>query len=302
MLASESRKGADMSDEMQKLFKEAAKIASAVPESMQEAAFNRALDMLTGGEQAPDKSTPTLRRSGNKRASPGNADTGTPAVDRVGKVTAITRDSASEVDQESTALGRSIALLVVAEREAGVDGLTAPEIATILTEKFRHKTSRQAVQSAMDTAGNMVDRQKSVGGAAAVYRVMKNGEEWLSKPADQRSGASGGTRSRRRSGGTKTAPAAPAKTTPAAKKTAPAKKSVSVGAGRRVGPKAVLESLIKDGYFSEPRAMADIRQHVRDQRAMNLSNQDLSPTLIRLLREHKLKRSKVENQYVYSAG
>jgi hypothetical protein len=64
----------------------------------------------------------------------------------------------------------------------------------------------------------------------------------------------------------------------------------------------VLEALISEGYFSEPRGMADIKQHVRDQKAISFDTGDLSPTLIRLLREGKLKRSKVEKQYVYTAG
>jgi hypothetical protein len=121
-----------MSGDMQELFKEAAKIAAVVPESMQEAAFNRALDMLTGSEETPAKSTPTPRRPGKKRASSGNGgDAGTPAVDRVAQVTAIPRDAAPGVDQETSVHGRSIALLVAAKREAGVDGLTAREIATV---------------------------------------------------------------------------------------------------------------------------------------------------------------------------
>jgi len=64
------------------------------------------------------------------------------------------------------------------------------------------------------------------------------------------------------------------------KKATGAKKTAPTGAGRRTaGPKAVLESLIDDGYFSEPRGMGDIRQHIRDQRAINFGTSDVSPTL-----------------------
>lgn len=288
-----------MPSDMQELFKEAAKIASVVPESMQEAAFNRALDMLTGNEQPRGEST-SHRRAGKKRAS-ASADGGraeAQASDRIALVTAISREAAPEVDQEMSVQGRSIALLVAAKREANVDGLTSPEIAKVLTEKFRHKTTRQAVTQAMDAAGSKIDRHRS-GNEPAIYRVMKAGEDWLVTPADQRTTASG-ARSRRRTGAKKAG--VPATKSSTAKRAAPAKKSASAGAGRRIGPKGVLESLIDDGYFSEPRGIADIRQYVRDQRAIGFTNNDLSPTLIRLLREGKLKRSKVDKQYVYTAG
>lgn len=292
------------SQDMQELFKEAAEIAAVVPEPMQEAAFHRALDLLTGNGQTPGKSTPTPRRAAQKRTSGGGRDDETPEGDRVARVTAMSRDDAAEVDQETTVQGRSIALLVAASREAEVDGLTAPEIAKILTEKFRHRTTRQAVQQAMDTSGKMVDRQKS-GSSAALYRVMKAGEDWLATPDDQRTSASTKARSRRsnaKRGGT----SSPAKTAGANKTSSSAKKAASVtrssSAGRHTGPKAVLEDLIREGYFSDARSMADIKQHIRDEKAISFEGGDLSPTLIRLLRERKLKRSKVGKHYVYTAG
>jgi hypothetical protein len=165
------------SGDLQEIFKRAAEIAAVVPESMQEAAFHRALDALTGTDLAQAKKTAARRgaKKSSSRGGGGDAGSGQAEADRVAQVTAISKDDAPEVDRESTALGRSIALLVVADREAGVDGMTAPEIAQVLTEKFRHRTSRQSVQSALDAAGNMVDRHKP-GSGAALYRVMKPGE------------------------------------------------------------------------------------------------------------------------------
>lgn len=290
---------------MQELFKEAAKIAAVVPESMQEAAFHRALDLLTGNTPTAAKPTATPSRASKTRTVGGGEDAGPPEGDRVARVTAISRDDAPEVDQETSVQGRSIALLVAAGREADVDGLTAPEIAKVLTEKFRHRTTRQAVQQAMDTAGNMVDRQKSASGAA-VYRVMKAGSDWLAKPADERTAASKGARSGRRPSPKKASASPPAKTASPKTTSSTEKKAASTmrssSAGRKTGPKAVLEALISDGYFSEPRGMADIKHHIRDQKAISFEASDLSPTLIRLLREGKLKRSKAEKQYVYTAS
>jgi hypothetical protein len=288
------------SQDMQELFKEAAKIAAVVPESMQEAAFHRALDLLTGNGQTPVKRTTTPRRASKERSS-GGGGAGTAKDDRVGRVMAISRDDIPEVDQETTVLGRSVALLVAASREANVDGLTAPEIARILTEKFRHRTTRQAVLQALDSSGNMVDRQKS-GNSAAVYRVMNAGEDWLAKPSGQRTAASNGARSRRPKAKKAAAPS-PAKTASTKKTSNSATKAGRrATTGRKTGPKAVLETLINEGYFSEPRDIADIRSHIRDQKALSFDSHDLSPALTRLLREGKLKRNKAEKQYVYTSG
>lgn len=290
-----------MSDsvDMQELFKEAAKIAAVVPESMQEAAFHRALDALLGNTEtaAATKSISSRRRT--KKQAPGGGKR-MDQDNRVSRVTAVPRDEAPEVDKETSVLGRSIALLVVASREADVDGLTAPEIAQILTEKFRHRTTRQAVQSALDGAGNMIDRQR-LGNSAAIYRVMRPGEEWLGKPPEER--ASG---SSRRRAGTKSVTASPPKKRASAQKSSLTKKSAaasrSSNAARRTGPKAALEVLISEGFFKEPRGIADIRKELRDQKALNFASTDLSPGLTRLLREGKLMRTKTEKQYVYSAG
>src|SRR4051812_30927465 len=119
------------SGDMQELFKRAAEIAAVVPESMQEAAFHRALDALTGTDQARAKKMAARRRGKESSSRGGGGEAGSGLADRVAQVTAISKDDAPEVDRESTALGRSIALLVVAEREAGVDGMTAPEIAQV---------------------------------------------------------------------------------------------------------------------------------------------------------------------------
>jgi hypothetical protein len=292
-------------DDMQELFKEAAEIASVVPPSMQEAAFHRALDLLTGTGSSNPRPAVVEPRNPNGGRVEREGQRPEEAVDGLASVMAVSREKAPEVDQEQAVLGRSIALLVVASREAGVDGLTAKDIAQILTEKFRHRTTRQAVIMALDNAGNKVDRHKS-GTAAAVYRVMRAGEEWLATPADKR-GRPAAAKARRRatskkaSAPTKATAAAPtdAKTEKPAK-AAKAAKAGSPGRGRK-GPKAMLEILIGEGFFSTPRTIGDIRTELRDQKAMSFEATDLSPGLTRLLREGKLRREKADKQYVYSA-
>ena len=69
--------------DLKELFKQAAEIAKQVPESMQEAAFNRAVDLLTEGIPASDKTTTpkkaTMRRASQKTGD--SASTAPPPAD-----------------------------------------------------------------------------------------------------------------------------------------------------------------------------------------------------------------------------
>ncbi len=55
--------------DLKEVFKEAAEIAKQVPESMQEAAFNRALDLLTTDSRTKVSSRKTNRKTTSKRSS-----------------------------------------------------------------------------------------------------------------------------------------------------------------------------------------------------------------------------------------
>jgi hypothetical protein len=68
----------------------------------------------------------------------------------------------------------------------------------------------------------------------------------------------------------------------------------------RVGPKAALEQLLELGYFDQPRTIRDIVSHLQQRRALTFASTDISPTLVRLLREQKLDRLRnADNQYEY---
>ena len=56
--------------ELKKLFKQAAEIAQNVPESMQEAAFNRAIDLLTQGIPEHRQSRGTEAKSKPRKDKP----------------------------------------------------------------------------------------------------------------------------------------------------------------------------------------------------------------------------------------
>jgi hypothetical protein len=281
-------------EELIALFKRAAEVASAVPESMREAAFHRALDAL----QDDAKPSPSPRPSA-KRASRPALDGQPAARDPISALNDLERSRAPEVDNEAGALGKSLALLRVAEREFSIERLSAPQIAQILTEKFRWRVTRQAVTQALGNAGRLVDRRTE--GRTVTYRLMQPGEDWLDTDPDSRTSAAG-----RRSSSTRGAPVAErrerAKKT-ASKKVARSAEAASRGRRTRVGPKAAVESLISSGYFSMPRTLGELQEKLRHDRALRFKPTDLSPALTRLLREGQLSREKnADGQYEYIAA
>jgi hypothetical protein len=167
---------ADTDDEAQRLAeitKRAAAIAALVPEHLQVAAFNRAFDELSGGS-APLSADQKKTRSSSKRAaatppaSEGEAATDDPAGVLIEN---LSRPDHPEILNATSGLDKALHLLRAADTEHGIDGLTAAVIAKVLTEKFRWRMTRQAIQQALDGAGNLVDRvpQKPRG---TLYRLM----------------------------------------------------------------------------------------------------------------------------------
>jgi hypothetical protein len=108
-------------EELTALFKRAAEIASAVPEPMREAAFHRALDALQQGTTAGQSSRGARGRTGR-----GESKTPSPGADPVRDLNNLERSRAADVDNETGALGKALALLRVAERELSIERLSAP--------------------------------------------------------------------------------------------------------------------------------------------------------------------------------
>src|SRR5690242_7426604 len=135
-------------------FKEAAELAKLVPESMQAAAFDRALSLLLGDtEPAAKVRTPAI----SARSSPSDRSPVSSLI------AAIDRTVHPDVVRSPRVLERAMHVLRMAKDHHATDGLTAPEIAEVLNEKFRVTTTRQAVQGALDSAGKFVDRTPSNG-------------------------------------------------------------------------------------------------------------------------------------------
>lgn len=278
-------------DPQKDLFKRAAEIASVVPEPMQDAAFQRALDMLQE-EEAGHSS----RRSSPKRSQ--RTSTETSIDSKVGStkpddvlIEGIDRTKHTEVADEPKVLERALHILKIAHDEFGIDGLSANEIARVLTEKFRIRTTRQRVNQVLDSATTLVDRASGAGRRGARYRIMAPGERHLAKPRDEGKDRTD-TTSRKSTSQPRRA----------ARKQAKSKGPSATSQRRRrsVGPRAAIDGLLSDGYLDEPRTIGDVRDYLESKKGRTFKVTDISPTLTRMLRDGSLDREKTEaGQYEY---
>lgn len=88
------------------------------------------------------------------------------------------------------------------------------------------------------------------------------------------------------------------KKTETTKENSPKKTSAPKG---RPGPVKTLEQLIEDKYFTTKRTIGEIVQHCNDHLAVTLKSTDISGTLMKMVRDRKLKRTKnpETKQYEY---
>lgn len=283
-----------MTKDMKSLFKQAAEIAAQVPESMHDAAFNRALDMLMQEQGLTPK--PSASNAARRGATPRRKESPSPSdsqdiVD--GLMHGLNRTEHPEVAKASRVLDRSLYLLRAAKDKLNIDGLTPPQIARVLTDKFRVKTTQPAVSMALAAAGDKVDRER-VGGAF-VYRIMGSGEAYLDGPRDKESPApSRRTKPRKPKGRLRSAPG----------RQAQAKNGNSKPTRRsgRPGPKAMIENLLDGGFFSQGRTISQIQKHLQKAEGRPYKPTELSPALLRLLRQKRLARDEnADGQYEYKA-
>jgi hypothetical protein len=296
---------------LRKAFAQAAEIAGAVPEPMQEAAFNRALDEVLGVAPVPEPKADSpehpARKSRGGRQPPKTRPEQTegPAESLIAQ---INRTNYPEIFSAGSVLDRALRVLRLAEEEFGVEFLSAPEIAQVLKEKFRLPTTHQAVRQALAARPQYVDTQSvkrgSRGRAVVAYRIMSPGADFLD------------------AGGTASEETQPAKRAPTRRRAAPRRRSTAKkkskaeereqpdasGESRssastprsRLGPKRALGELIAEGFFDEPRTIADAKERLRHKKGLSFTLQDLSPALVRLLREGSLDREQGDGgQYEY---
>lgn len=257
------------------LFKRASEIAAVVPEAMQPAAFQRALDMLMDSEKMTTDSdrareTRTSRQSRHKKDVRLVDDPAEMLIE------GINRTKHPEVAKAAKALDRSLMVLRIAQDEFDIDGLTAVQIARVLTERFRLRTTRQRVSQVLDGERAFVDRVAASKGSAARYRLMAPGERHLDQGLPEETTAPKRQRPRRQR----------------TSKVANRSKRKTGARGTRRGPRSALDDLVSSGYFSEPRTIGEVREYLESKRGLAYKITDLSPAFTRMLRSAALDRDK----------
>ncbi|MDB5412338.1 MAG: hypothetical protein JWR10_673, partial [Rubritepida sp.] len=277
-----------MASNLEDLIKQAAAAAESAPAHLQEAAFNQAFSFLSGTQNpqaAPARQQPAAKSRAKAQIDP--ADEGGFAA----MLASIDSSSFPSLNADTPLLNRSLTVLKVAKDEYGLDGLTAPQIATVLTDVLRIKTLRQNVNAVLDEARREVARSRP--GRSVLYRIMGDGEKYL---AGGSASSARTTKKSRAAAPRQTAKAAETKTKPGGEK---AKKPATRRSGRP-GPKGALGELIDDGFFAEPRGMPQMIEHLSRTKGHSYKVTDLSPALVRLVREKKLARDRDgSSQYRY---
>ena len=168
--------------ELQDLLKRAGEISKVVPEALREAAFNRAFDVLTGTISPLAHEVAEVPVGKIERLQKKAADDPEKPSDYL--LAHLDRTSYPQVSSAARVLDRALHVLRIARDDFDIDGLGAPDIARVLTEKFRLRVSRQAVQQSLDAARNQVDKLSGHGRKA--YRIMDPGERYLDSLEVQR--------------------------------------------------------------------------------------------------------------------
>ncbi len=101
--------------DLKEIFKQASEIAQQVPEAMQEAAFNRALDLLTDAPEAEEGPKQKRDRSSSK-------DSDHVSVDEL--LQRIDSTQHPGVRSATKVLDRSLMILQIALNDHSIDGLT----------------------------------------------------------------------------------------------------------------------------------------------------------------------------------
>lgn len=268
--------------DLKELFKQAAEIAQQVPENMQEAAFNRALEMLTRTEETeiPHQATPQKISKRVIQSPEYKKDQKTESIESL--IENMDSTQHPGVTSATKVLDRALMILQIALSEHNVDGLSPGEIAKILTEKFRISTTPAAVRMTIGTQTTLVNRVKR--GQGYIYRIMGPGEDYLAhlKKSDVES--------------TQTIPpqtqetARKKKITTTKKKTIK-KKNISKGTAKSpIGPKAAIVELVNSGFFSESKTGPEVQEYLSKKRGFSFGTDSLRFTMLRLVRDGLLER------------
>jgi len=289
--------------DLKEIFKQAAEIAAQVPESMQAAAFDKAVDLLTRSDE-PQIEQQESRTGGKqpKKQTPVSKEQAAKPLDQL--LHSIDSTQYPEIGAAGKVLDRSLMVLKLALEDHEVDGLKTGDISKVLTDKFRIGTSSNAVNMALSSASDLVNRVPV--GQGFIYRIMEPGLRYLREmPADQ----DGTTKPIRKS--TSHRKRKPKATDSSEKnadkvdkqkgvsKKSSAKKTKST---QKIGPKVAVQSLIDSGFLSVPRTGPEIQAELSKKRGLNFDITAIRVALLRLLRDQKIERDEnKEGQYEYRA-
>ena len=283
-------------------FKQAAEIASQVPEQMREAAFNRALDLLTGAIGASSPPSNLMKHKSRpekigKRAVPPPADVDTGNVAEL-LLSAIDSTNHPGVMSATKVLDKALMILQIARQNHGVDGLTPATISRLLTEKFRIRTSDAAVRMALGKSADLVNRLSE--GKGFIYQIMAPGETYLAHVA----GGQAQVKPSKRNQSKKKTEARPASKKKSKKSSdsvvdkSPAKKNQG-----KLGLKSEIIALQSSGFFKEAKTPAQIHDYLKRKRGHKFGVPQISIALLRMVRDSLLERDENEDgQYEYRSS
>lgn len=295
--------------DLKELFKQAAEIAKQVPDSMQVAAFNRAVDLLTGGAAAPPPAPARTPRRVSRASGKTTdlAEAGTSVAELIEQIDSTQHPG---VRTSANVLDRALMILQIARTELQVDGLGSSTIAQILTDKFRVNTTDSGVRMALSRATHLVNRVPR--GKGFIYRIMGPGEDHLShlneaeprgsatprppKPRTSHGKSRGGKKGKQEA-------ASPAPKSSNASASASRKKGTAARvkkAAKTLGTKAAIMELIQSGYFATARTGPEVKDHLRTKRGFDFGVTQLQVAMLRLVRESMLERDpNADGNYEY---
>ncbi len=278
--------------DLKELFKQASESAQQVPENMQEAAFNRALDLLTGNAQSDPSTKIISKKSEGKKKNSTRIERNTKGSLTDELLSTIDSTRHPGVRSANKILDSSLMVLQIALVDHKIDGLTASQIAKILIGKFRISTSVPAVRMALMRATNLVNRIPDR--QSFLYKIMAPGEEYLAHLS--KTGGSGVISTPQRKKGKKRVAK---KSSSSTSKKSKAKKQRK-GKGGRPGPGAIVKQLMGKGFFKKTKTIQDVIDHCDSEFAYKYKASEFSVALMRALRNKVLGRQKnAEGQFEY---
>lgn len=260
-------------EDMKELYRQAADIASVVPESMQAEAFNRALERLEVS-QKQTYSSPKDKQIAQKN----HIDSQTVSLDRsiAGWYNDFNVAATQGISSGNKVLDNALRVLSDARRLHNIEKLSPLEIETILKEKFRiFANSKQISDKLGKEVGNLVDRKKI--GRGYEYIILQDGEEYLMDNKENSIPKRAGKKRQKKN---------------------PLKKVMITSSTRNSGrppQKALLMNLISNGFFDQPKKISDVIEHIKKTKAYTYKISDLTAPITRLMRDDLLKRDEDQN-------